>query len=685
MNPEMDINGLIRKDIKRKRKKAKKHQEISFREYLGLIEDDPAIAQNSYARALEIILEKGVEEIPIHEQWLSIDKRYPFFTDELFGVDRTIAQIMDYIEAGANRAITGKKVLLLVGPPGSGKSTKVRILKQGFEAYQKRPVFVIKGCPKFEEPLHLIPRNLRKEVEEKLKVKIEGDLCHICRDNLLSNFKDDNGSVRWWDVLVETFTFSIQGVRGLTSFEPSGEKSADITTLTGRENVSVTSIHGYDHPRAYEISGEIPKAERGVCEGRELTSSDPDVLGVFFSVAEERELKITGSSFPHLSVDTIVIGHTNLTPYKDFAANKKYEGLHRRFYIIMDPYPLRIQDEVRIYKKLIAGESALVQLEHDPEHLRKCHIAPGAIELAATFAVLTRLVESQKGTELLTKAKIYNGEVLLTELEDRDTRPKDINELLDEGQENADIAKREGMFGVCASDVITALDTALVQQSGRKKCLTPLTVIRALRDFFKESHRMGYSPEEIEGFMGILSAGEKESVMTEYRQYVVNTVSRAFLKAYKPLAEDLFKRYVQEAEFYRRTKRKFAAGQILKVERDPISGKPKEPKTKFLRDIEQHIPWTEEEAEVGRGEILEIKATDPDFSYDSYPPLAKAVERKLLSDSKALLTAILATDKPLGEEEKHRIEDLFGSLDERGHCEVCAHEIVEQASEFLSE
>ena len=46
----------------------------------------------------------------------------------------------------------------------------------------------IEGCPMYEEPLHLIPRHLRKEFEKMLGVQIEGDLCPVCRYRLKDEF-----------------------------------------------------------------------------------------------------------------------------------------------------------------------------------------------------------------------------------------------------------------------------------------------------------------------------------------------------------------------------------------------------------------------------------------------------------------------------------------------------------------
>ena len=73
------------------------------------------------------------------------------------------------------------------------------------------------------------------------------------------------------------------------------------------------------------------------------------------------------------------------------------------------------------------------------------------------------------------------------------------------------------------------------------------------------------------------------------------------------------------------------------------------------------------------------------FDCDTYRPLGVAVEKKLLNDSRSSLSLVLATDKPKGQEERKRINDLFDALKETGHCEICTREKVEKAREFLSE
>ncbi|OGZ11208.1 MAG: hypothetical protein A3D67_00410 [Candidatus Lloydbacteria bacterium RIFCSPHIGHO2_02_FULL_51_22] len=676
---KVNVQDLMERDLARKRKKAGEQREMTFQNFLEVVMADPLIAQNSPARILEMVEAAGTEDIKEHERWLGVDKRYSLFSSKLFGVEKAIAEIMNYLRAGANRLSTGKQILLLVGPTASGKSTFAGILKRALENYALRPVYAIKGCPMHEDPLHLLPRNMREDFTKETGITIEGDLCPHCRLHLEEESKKDGkgGIVNCWEMPVELFRFSIQGTRGIGSFEPSDEKSSDVSELVGRENIAISSTKGADHPLAWSLSGELEKANRGICEARELIKAEEKLLWIFISVAEEKELKVQGSGFPHISVDTVVIGHTNLTEYRKFAARQENEALHDRIYVVPFPYPLRIKEEVAIYKKLITTESNFV-------NLKKCHIAPGALEIAAIFAVLTRLVKSKMDVDTLTKLKLYNGDKALTEIRDKEKRPIDLRELLEEGQRDDDIAKREGMFGVSSRDVLAALNMALVEEvrSG-KSCLTPLKTIRALRDVFH--HRMGYTPEEVQRFMELLSSSEGGSVMTEYKDLVKKTVSRAFLKAYSDLARELFRQYIAEIAFHRSITRKYTSGQTFELRRDEVTGKPKPPDIKLMRAIEAQMNISDAEADTFRGEVLEFKAGSPGFSFDSYDTLARACENKLLHDARATLLLVLDPNKPKEKESEKRIGDLFTAMEEKGHCSVCAKEFVEKAHEFLSE
>ncbi len=125
-------------------------------------------------------------------------------------------------------------------------------------------------------------------------------------------------------------SFSRQGSRGIGSFEPSDEKSQDVSELVGGEVIGISQNpkFGPTHPYAWDLNGEIEHGERGVVEAREIFKKGMDerILWVFINVAEEKELKVQGSSLPHISVDTVTIGHCNLEGYKAFSADAGQEG-----------------------------------------------------------------------------------------------------------------------------------------------------------------------------------------------------------------------------------------------------------------------------------------------------------------------------------------------------------------------
>jgi serine protein kinase len=103
-------------------------------------------------------------------------KVYDFFADEFFGIEKTISQIVRYFHAASLKGEESRQVLYLMGPVGSGKSSLVEKLHRGLE--ESDSIYAIEGCPMFEEPLHLIPRHLRKE-EKMLGVHVEGDLARL--------------------------------------------------------------------------------------------------------------------------------------------------------------------------------------------------------------------------------------------------------------------------------------------------------------------------------------------------------------------------------------------------------------------------------------------------------------------------------------------------------------------------
>src|SRR5262249_33507097 len=117
----------------------------------------------------------------------------------------------------------------LMGPVGGGKSSIVYLLKRGLEAYSRLDdgaIYAIKDCPMHEEPLHLIPVELREEVEREFGLYVEGELCPHCRYMVDNEYKG-----RIEEVPVKRIAFSEKYRVGVGTFTPSDPKCVTGDTL----------------------------------------------------------------------------------------------------------------------------------------------------------------------------------------------------------------------------------------------------------------------------------------------------------------------------------------------------------------------------------------------------------------------------------------------------------------------
>src|SRR5437764_14427113 len=152
--------------------------EGTFAEYFEVVKRNPQVAQLAHSRIFNMIMAAGAEVGKRGET------KYNFFAPEIFGLERPLQQIVEYFNSGAQRLEVRKRILLLMGPVGGGKSTIVSILKRGLEVYtrtERGAAYAIAGCPMQEEPLHLIPHALRGDFMREYGIYIEGDLCPHCR------------------------------------------------------------------------------------------------------------------------------------------------------------------------------------------------------------------------------------------------------------------------------------------------------------------------------------------------------------------------------------------------------------------------------------------------------------------------------------------------------------------------
>ncbi|QWU17786.1 putative serine protein kinase, PrkA [Paenibacillus sophorae] len=609
----------------------------TFKEYIDLLKKDPTPAKTAHSRVYDMIKSHGVEEI-------NGRKRYKFFEQEIFGLDRAIEKLVEeYFHSAARRLDVRKRILLLMGPVSGGKSTLVTLLKRGLEQYSRTiqgAVYAIEGCPMHEEPLHLIPGELRPEIEKELGVRIEGNLCPSCQMRLKNEYGGDIEKVRVVRVLL-----SEEERVGIGTFSPSDPKSQDIADLTGSIDFSTITEYGSESdPRAYRFDGELNKANRGLMEFQEMLKCDEKFLWNLLSLTQEGNFK--AGRFALISADELIVAHTNETEYKAFISNKKNEALQSRMIVMPVPYNLKVSEEEKIYAKLIA--------QSDMKHV---HIAPHALRAAAIFSVLTRLKESKKqGMDLIKKLRMYDGE------EVEGYKEADLKEMQNEYLD-------EGMSGIDPRYVINRISSALIK--GDLECMNALDVLRAIKDGLDQHPSI--TKEERERYLNFISIARKE-----YDTLAKNEVQKAFVYSFEESAKTLFENYLDNIE---------AFCNWTKI-RDPLTDEEMEPDERLMRSIEEQIGISENAKKAFREEILiRISAYSrkgKKFEYSNHDRLREAIEKKLFADLKDIVK-ITTSSKTPDESQLKRINEVSRRLiEEHGYCPICANELLRYVGSLLN-
>ncbi|HTL53809.1 MAG TPA: serine protein kinase, partial [Planctomycetota bacterium] len=354
------------------------HWTGSFNDYLELCRKKPEATRNAYQRLYDMILSFGTEDVTDRRDHFT---RYKFFSDPLanghdaiYGLDKPIARFVNILKSAAQGYGTEKRVLLLHGPVGSAKSTMARLLKRGVEAYSRTEpgalysfawkvkeegVEKLEKCPMHEEPLKLIPVDMRASVEKKLNenntghhVEISGDICPFCRyyfQTLMEEHQGDLGKVLD-RVQVYRLVLSEKDRIGIGTFQPKDEKNQDSTDLTGDLNYRKIAEYGSDSdPRAFNFDGEFNVANRGIVEFIEVLKLDVAFLYDLLGASQEHTIK--PKKFSQTDIDEVILGHTNEPEYKKLASNELMEAFRDRTVKIDVPYCLTLSDEMKIYNR----------------------------------------------------------------------------------------------------------------------------------------------------------------------------------------------------------------------------------------------------------------------------------------------------------------------------------------------
>ncbi|PIK15506.1 MAG: serine protein kinase [Halobacteriovorax sp. JY17] len=654
----------------------------SFQDYVNLVTEDPKIARNAFQRVYDMVMSYGTSNYTEYKKDIV---RYHFFDDPnnsgkdaVFGIDVHLMKLVNFFKAASSGYGTEKRVLLLHGPVGSAKSSISRNLKKGIEHYSKTDdgrMFTFEwydeeeseilggqkhfASPMHEEPLKLLPLDVRKEFlaeinkgrkDGDIKVNVKGEVNPADRFILNAYMQKYNGD--WTKVMnnhvkIKRLILSEKDRVGIGTFQPKDEKNQDSTELTGDINYRKIAQYGSDSdPRAFNFDGEFNISNRGIVEFIEMLKLDVAFLYDLLGASQEHSIK--PKKFAQTDIDEVILGHTNEPEFRKLQNNEFMEALRDRTVKIDVPYISRLSNEVKIYER-----------DFNAEKIPHVHIAPHTLEMAAMWAVLTRLEEPKKADlTKLQKLKLYNGKTLPGYNEEN------VKELRKE-------AVREGLEGISPRYIQDKLSNALVKY-GHTGSLNPFMVFNELESGLKH-HGLINSADQLDHYKEMLAVTRQE-----YEDIVKNDVQKAICLDESAI-ETLCANYIDNVKAYT---------QKEKV-RNKYTNKLEDSDERFMRGIEEKIDIAESRKDDFRREIMNyigaLAIEGKTFDFKMNERLHRALELKLFEDQKDSIKLSSIVSKVVDKETQEKIEVIKSRLIKSyGYCEISATDALNYVASIFA-
>jgi serine protein kinase len=598
---------------------ATQDEELTLEGYLDLCRKDPATYATAAERMLSAIGEPELVDTRNDSRLARIFgnrviRRYPAFR-EFFGMEDAIDQIVAFFRHAAQGLEEKKQILYLLGPVGGGKSSIAERLKMLMEL---RPIYVLKGSPVNESPLGLFPPEKFGQVFENDYGIPRRYLTGIMSPWAVKRLQEYGGDLSSFRVL--RLNPSVLRQIAITKTEPGDENNQDISSLVGKVDIRKLEHHAQNDPDAYSYSGGLCLANQGLLEFVEMFKAPIKMLHPLLTATQEGNFKGT-EGFSAIPFNGIILAHSNESEWHSFRNNKNNEAFLDRIYIVKVPYCLRVSEEVRIYRKLLANSS-----------LAGTPCAPGTLDMMAQFSVLTRLKEPENSS-IYSKMRVYDGETL------KDVDPK--AKTLQEYREYAGVD--EGMTGMSTRFAYKVL-SAVFNYDQTEIAANPVHLMyvleqRLAREDLPEETRRRYI-EHIKGYLA-----------PRYAEFIGKEIQTAYLESYAEYGQNIFDRYVTFADCWIQEEdfrdpetgesfdRAALNAELEKIEKPAGIANPKD----FRNEIVNFV--------------LRARANNAgrNPAWNSYEKLREVIEKKMFSNTEDLLPVISFNAKASADErEKHQ-------------------------------
>jgi serine protein kinase len=625
-------------------------REYTIEEYLEICKHDPS----AYASPAERMLLAIGEPVVVNtandprESRIFMNKiirRYPAFK-EFYGVEEIVEKIVGYFKHSAQGLEERKQILYLLGPVGGGKSSFAEKLKSLME---KVPFYALKSLshevtlddgrkemrPDEISPINENPLSLFKLEEDGEWLEEEYGIPRRYLNNIpspwaIKRLKEFDGDINKFKV-VKLYP-SILNRRAVVKTEPGDENNQDISTLVGKVDIRALEDYSQDDTDAYNYSGGLCFANRGMLEFVEMFKAPIKVLNPLLTATQEGNYNGTenGGAIPF---EGIIVAHSNESEWEQFKGNQKNEAFLDRVYVVKVPYCLRVTEESKIYEKLLRTSA-----------LFNAPCAPQTLEMLARFIVLSRLKEPENSS-VFSKLRIYDGE----NLKDTDPKAKSLQEY------KATAGIDEGMKGLSTRFAFKIL-SKVFNYDQTEIGANPIHLMAVLDQEL---------PQECQGdLLKKHQANIREHLFLRYKAFIGKEIQSAYIESYGDYGQNIFDRYVTYADFW-----------IQDQEyRDPDTG------TQLDRKVlNEELEKIEKPAGIAnpkdfRNEIVtyvlryRAKHEDKNPSWTSYEKLRAVIEKKMFSNTEELIPAI-AFDAKRSEKDQKTHAGFVARMVEKGYTE----------------
>ncbi|MFO7179989.1 MAG: serine protein kinase PrkA [Pseudomonadota bacterium] len=628
---------------------------LSFQEYLELFANDPVRYSRDAARYLRDAFEH-YGRTTVERPWGELT-RYRLFDlpfldpsearrEALVGQEAVQGEIF---RALSNFVREGRpnRVILLHGPNGSAKSTVAACIMRALEHYSTLDegalyrfhwVFpnekTLRGTIGFggkkgpalsredsyahlpeqeidarlfmevrDHPLFLIPRQERKQLIERLYQEagateppptwvLRGELSHKSRQVYEALLTTYGGSLEQVlrHVQVERYFISRRYRVGAVTLGPqlsvdAGERQVTADRSLGALPSALQAV------TLFEVFGELVDAAGGLLEFSDILKRPLDAFKYLQITAETGEVALRTQT---LHVNCVMLASGNETHLAAFHEHPEFESFRGRLELVRAPYLLSWIDEQAIYDAQIAPQV-------------RCHVAPHATQVAAMFAVLTRmrrpspdryegpLRELVSELTAVEKMDLYATGTPPLRLDD-ESRKLLKSAIADLYHESDAYPIYEGSVGASPREMRSVLLDAA--QNPRFSCLSPLAVLEELDILCQRPQDYAFLQEDK------LPGGYHDHVL--FRRTIRERLLDAFEDEFRIASglvdemryRELFERYVTHVSFW-------VKGEKI---RNNVTGQYEDPDERMMREVEQLLGSSEAPADFRHALIGTIAA-----------------------------------------------------------------------------